>query len=404
MEIQTEETTHVSSLALEEIEARRQQASATMWHVIAVLWHRRRFIAGITAIATVIAVTIALLMPKWYAAEARVLRSEGGMSLLNMADRATGGLSRLLGGSGGDYVRYLAILTSRSMMEGVVDEFDLVRVYGLEDAENPVGFAVEELTDNVEFVVDPEFDYLAVRAYDKDPEQAAAMANFMVAQLNEENTRLSSQSARESRVFIEQRLRQAEADLDSVRSEVQSFQEANGLVELESQAEAFMSSMAEMKGQVAQAEVQYQTLAQQYGPDNPQVQAARAAVQAARRQVSSALGGQDSLLPVSMRDLPAMTRRYAGLMQEQLIQAQVIETIYPLYEQALFQERSEASAVQVVDTAVPPIRAARPSRRLIVLVTLISAFLLTAVFVIAQAWLDQNYRGLAQRFDEAASS
>ena len=107
MEIQTKETTHGDGLAREDA-ARREQASETMWYVIAVLWRRRRFVAGVTAAATVIAVIIALLLPKWYAAEARVLRSEGGMSLLSMADRATGGLSRLLGGGGGDYVRYLA--------------------------------------------------------------------------------------------------------------------------------------------------------------------------------------------------------------------------------------------------------------------------------------------------------
>ena len=173
--------------------------------------------------------------------------------------------------------------------------------------------AVETLTENVEFDVDVEFDYLAVRAYDQDPERAAAMANFMVGRLNEENAQLSSQSARESRVFIERRLRRAESDLDSVRSEMQSFQEVNGVVELESQAQAFMSSMAELRGQVAQAEVRYQTLAQQYGPDNAQVQAARAAMQAARRQISGALGGQDAMLPVSYAAPPGHDAALRGV-------------------------------------------------------------------------------------------
>ncbi|MEP0545426.1 MAG: Wzz/FepE/Etk N-terminal domain-containing protein [Rhodothermales bacterium] len=403
MEIKTQETTHGDGLALED-EARREQASQTLWTGLAILWQRRRFIAGVTALAAIVSIVVALLMPKWYAGEARVLRSEGGMSIMGMMDRASGGLSRLLGAGGGDYVRYLAILTSRSMLESVVEEFDLVRVYDIEadDDENPLDMAVEELTDNVEFDVDVEFDYLAVRAYDKDPEQAAAMANFIVAQLNEANARLTSQSARESRIFIEQRLRKAESDLDSVRGELQQFQEANGFVELESQAQAFITSMATLKGQVAEAEVRYQTLAQQYGPDNPQVQAARTALQAARRQVNAALGGQDAMLPVSMQELPSMSRRYAELMQDQLIQAEVIENIYPLYEQSLFQERSEASAVQVVDEAVPPMRAAKPSRRMIVVVVTLSAFMLACLFAFAHAWLWQNRAQLAHRLHAAS--
>ena len=402
MEIKTQETPHGDGLGLED-EARREKASDTLWNGIAILWQRRRFIAGVTALAAIISIVIALLMPKWYAGEARVLRSEGGMSLMGMMDRASGGISRLLGGGGGDYVRYLAILTSRTMMESVVDEFDLVKVYDIEadDGDDPTDLAVETLTENVEFDVDVEFDYLAVRAYDQDPERAAAMANFMVNRLNEENAQLSSQSARESRVFIERRLRRAESDLDSVRSEMQSFQEVNGVVELESQAQAFMSSMAELRGQVAQAEVRYQTLAQQYGPDNAQVQAARAAMQAARRQISGALGGQDAMLPVPMQQLPAMSRRYAELLQAQLIQAQVIQTIYPLYEEALFQERSEASAVQVVDDAIAPRMAARPSRRMIVIGTTLSVFLLACVFVFAHLWLWQNRTYLARRLHEA---
>ncbi len=406
MKVQTEETAHGDGLAFDETrsdEALRDRTSQVLWNGAGLLWQRRRFIVGVTALAAVAAIVLALLLPRWYAAEARVLRSEGGMSLLGMVDRATGGLSSLLGGGGGDYVRYLAILTSRTMMESVVEEFDLAEVYGLEadDGEVPANLAVEVLAQNVEFEVDVKFDYLAVRAYDRDPARAAAMANFIVDRLNRENARLSSQSARESRLFIERRLRQAEADLDSVRSEMQAFQEANGVVELESQAQAFMGSMAELRGRVAEAEVRYQTLAQQYGPDNAQVQAARAAMQAARRQISGALGGRDALMPVSMQELPAMTRRYAELLQAQLIQAQVIETIYPLYEQALFQERSEASAVQVVDEAIAPRQAARPSRRTIVLVTTLSAFLLACVFVFAHLWLWQNRAHLARRLREA---
>ncbi len=407
MTIKTEETVRGDGLAfgdeLSDAE-RRERTSHALWSTAGTLWQRRRLILGITTAAAIASVVIALLLPKWYAAEARVLRSEGGMSLTGVLSQATGGLSSLLGGGGGDYIRYMAILTSRTMMEAVVDEFDLAEVYGIEaeDGQDPTGLAVEMLAANVGFDVDVKFDYLGVLAYDQDPERAAAMANFMVAELNEANARLSSQSARESRLFIEERLRQAEADLDSVRADLQAFQEENGVVELESQAQAFMTAMAASKTRVAEAEVRYQTLAQQYGPDNARVQAARAAAQAARRQVSGALGGRDELLPIALQDLPATTRRYAELMQNQLIQAQIIQSIYPLYEQALFQERSEASAVQVVDAAVPPRMAARPSRRMIVIGTVMSAFLLACVFVLAHGWLKRNRTHLARRLHEAS--
>src|SRR5690606_8596840 len=159
-----------------------------------------------------------------------------------------------------------------------------------------------------------------------------------------ENARLTSESARRTREVIERRLNRATADLDSVRSELQAFQETHGLVELEAQAEAMMQSAASLRAEVARLDVQYQTLVQQYGPDNPQVRAARQARAAAQQQINQVLGGRDALLPVAMRDLPALTTRYAQLMQEQLIQREVLETIYPIYEQALITETSEAEA------------------------------------------------------------
>ncbi len=405
MEIRTEETAHGDGLALED-EARRQQATKTLWYGAGVLWRRRRFVAGFTALVAVASIVIALLLPKWYAAEARVLQPEGGGigGLLGIVNRATGGLGSLLG-RGGGYERYLAILTSRSMMEEVVDRFDLIGVYDvdLDEGERAARFqAVEKLIKNVDFEVKLDYDYLAVVAYDRDPERAAQMANFMVEKLNVENARLTSETARQTRQVIEQRLHRATADLDSVRSELQTFQETHGLIELEAQAEAMMQSVALSRAEAARLDVQYQTLARQYGPDNPQVQAARHARAAAQAQIDQVLGGQDQLLPVSMRDLPALTSRYAQIIQEQLIQQQILETVYPIYEQALFQEQIEAEAVQVVDEAVAPILAARPSRRAIVIGMTLTALLLACLFVLGQAWLRRHAAPLSARLRQAA--
>jgi uncharacterized protein involved in exopolysaccharide biosynthesis len=162
-----------------------------------------------------------------------------------------------------------------------------------------------------------------------------------------------------------------------------------------------MQSVADLKAEAAQFEVRYRTLAQQYGPNNPRVEAAREARNAARAQVNQVLGGQDELLPVAMQDLPSLNRRYVELRQDELIQAQTIETIYPIYEQVIFQEQTEAVAVQVVDDAVPPPLAAKPSRKLIVIGATMSAFLLACVFALAYGWTRKNYRLIALRLQSA---
>lgn len=383
--------------------ALRPSEDPTIWTLLVPLYRRRRLIVGVTGVMAVLAVVLALLTPKWYAAEARVLPPEdGGLSVMGLVRSAAGGLGGLLGGGGGEYSRYLTILTSRSMMEDVVDRFDLVEVYELEEREHPRYYTTQMLRENVEFEISMDYNFIAVRAYDRDPERAAAMANFMVERLNERNTALSAQNARQTRLLIEARLDRAQTDLDSVRAELQAFQEEHGVVELESQTQAFMQSLGTLKAEAARLEVQYQTLAQQYGPDNPNVQAAREARRAAQAEVNRVLGGRDAMLPVALRNLPALGRRYAELLQEQIIQQQVIETVYPLYEQTIFQEQNDTEAVQVIDEAVPPVLAARPSRRFMVVAITLTAFVLACLFVLAQALLRQHGPHALQRLHHAA--
>jgi len=370
------------------------------WGAAALLIARWRFVAVVAGIAGVVAVVLALTLPREYAADARVLQPEssGLAGLMGIADRASGGLGRLLtGGSGGDYTRYLAILNSRSLRESVIEEFDLVRVYDVESKSYPMEAALNRLDRNLEFRVNADYRDLAIIAYDRDPARAAAMANFITDELNRRHARMTSESARQTRVFVEQRLLEARTDLDSLQGQMQALQEQHGVVELESQAQAFMTAMATQSARTAELEVRYHTLLSQYGPDNPQARAARDAYVAAQALERRVLGGGEALMPVALREMPALARQYATIMQEQMIQAKVIETIYPLYEQAQFQERSEAQAVQILDPAIVPNQAARPSRRMIVAATVLTALFGACLFLLGQAWLAQNHYLIASR-------
>ena len=192
-----------------------------------------------------------------------------------------------------------------------------------------------------------------MQVLDRDPNRAALMANRFVEILNERHIELSASSARENRLFLERRLTEAEAELDSVLAELQAFQEQSGVVEIEAQTDALMSAVADAQSQLARTEVEYEALRSLYGDENPDVQAAAAAVASARRQVAGLAGGDQSMMPVPIRQLPAVGRRYAELTVELTTQKAILEVVRPLYEQSVLTERQEVSAVQVLDPAIP---------------------------------------------------
>ena len=107
-------------------------------------------------------------------------------------------------------------------------------------------------------------------------------------------------------------------------------------------------------------------------------------------------------MPVPMRRLPALGRQYATIEQELLTQAKIIEVVRPLFEQARLAERRDAKAVQVIDPASVPVRKAEPKRSTLVVVAALSAFILTAAFLLALALIRLKAPLIAEKLRTAS--
>lgn len=384
----------------------RERAAFTerVAEAVIIAWEWRKFIAGVTVSVAVLSVAISLLLPKWYMAEARVLPPEdsgaGGIAAA-MLRNLPGAASSLLGAGGGagDYTRYLTILTSRQMLDSVIEEFDLHTVYKTHDNRSPWDDAREELAANVEFEIDNKYDFLSITVLDKSPERAAAMANFFVARLNEVNADLTSSNAANFRRYTEQRYNTALASLDSTLDAVEVFQREFGLIDLPAQSVGFFEQVGTLRAEAVRAEVEFEALREQFGDTNPRVLAAKSVVDAANRTYHRALSGAEATLPVSLTEMPGVIRRYADLERERILQTRIIEVIAPMYEQARFDEEREIQAVQVIDYATPPVLKAKPRRSLLVIASTFSAFLLAVAYVIASTWWRSNSPRFTQMFE-----
>lgn len=384
----------------------------TFWNTVGALYRHWRLITAATFTVAVLSVVISLLLPDWYRASTRLLPPEsGGPS--NIAAMMGGSSNEQLGsiassllggGAGGNYTRFMSLLTSETVMEAVVDSFDLTRVYETTESRAPVGDAISELRGNVSFVIDDEYEHLSIRVYDRDPQRAADMANFFARHLNERHTELSSQNAATYRRFIEERYRDVEAALDSARLAKQEFEEQHGVIQLPDQARQFLTSLAELRTETIQNEIRLEALRTQYGPNNTQVNLQEQLVEAARRQHEQMMGGSDVLLPVAYQNLPSLSRRYAEIMQEVTIQERILEYVRPLYEEARFDEQREKTAVQIVDPARPPVEAAWPVRSLICILATVSGFLLIIFGVVVWERMQANRSYLIRRLQETVSA
>ena len=361
-----------------------------LWISLAAILRWRWFIVAFTLLVGAASVAITLAMPNWYAASARVLPPEAsGANPITAALMRNAGsaASALLGGVSSDYARYLAILSSRRVLEGVVEEFDLVRAYELQDKEHPEDEALRQLQTNVSFPVDEDYEFLSVVVFDTNPERAARMANYMVAQLNAINTELSSRTASNYRRFVERRSQEAQVALDSLMDEGQAFQQRYGILDLDVQTQAYFTQLAELRAGATLAEIQYEALRSQLGEENDEVRALGAVASAAQGKVATMMAGGEAVLPVAQAEMSDVARGFLDLRREAEVQRQILEVVQPLVEQARFEEEKQVEAVQVVDAAEPPVRKVKPRRSVLVIVATVSGFLLATLFVLLYtAW------------------
>lgn len=372
---------------------------------VAVLWHRRRLVGAGTAVVAVLTVVISLLLQNRYEASTRLLLPEGGSGgtlAAALGDNLPAAARALFSNNASSgYLRYLSILSSRTVLDTVVDHFDLETVYDIDDGPTSTDDAREVLRDHLKLIVDTEYEFLQVNVIDRDPARAADMANFVVQELQRVNADLASQNAANFRFYVEQRYQQVENDLNAVLGELTAFREKHGILNLTTQAETFFESVAAMRSVVFEAEIQHARLRAELGEASTAARAASQALDTAQRAYGAALGGQERILPVPQDSLPSVGRQYFDLEQDRVVLSTILEYMRPILEDARFDEQRQIEAVQVIDPAVPPSRKAYPRRAVICVVGTMSAFMLLVVFVLALEWWQRNHRRIAHRLRDA---
>ncbi len=377
----------------------------TWWHMLGVLFRWRRFIIIVTGVMAVVSVVISLMLPVWYKASSRLLLPNSGGS--GIASALLGDLSSaaesLLGGGGGDYVRYMAILHSRAVKEQIVERFDLINVYDLAEEEFASEEALSALADNIEFVIDDEYDFMSIEVFDQDAQRAADISNYFIELLDEENNRLTRQTAGNFRAYVESRYDLAEEERGAMLDSLASFQRKYGVIDLEAQTEAYFSQLAELRASTLQYEIQLNGMRAQFGEGNQQVKNMQSMVEAANQSFQDALDGREMVMPVSQEEAPEMVRQFLNLTMERTIQERILELVAPMLEQARFEEERQSETLQVVDAAVAPFEKAKPKRMIIVIGATLSAFILALVFVLLLDWWKRNSPRFASRIREASA-
>lgn len=356
----------------------------------------KRLILAIILSAIVISTVISFLLPKIYAAKASIMPPQHENSI------AAGFVSNLTGGFGniaGDFLGiespadiWVGILNSNTVKDTVIERFKLRGVYDQETIEETRA----KLDKHVSISKSKE-QIVSITVEDKDPERAAMMANAFVEVLDDVNKNVSMSNGRKTRLFIEQRLVDAKAELADVENRIRKFQEKNKAVRIDEQSKVIMDAIGAVKGQLMAKEVELETLLTYAQPEHPQVQLLKSQVRELNSKLtefetdSRGAFGKDIFIPTAK--MPDLAIQYARLVRDAKVQETLYELLIQQYEMARLQEAKDSSTVQVLDIAKTPEKKAKPRKALLIS----GATVCAAFFSIILAFLLEYRESSARR-------
>jgi capsule polysaccharide export protein KpsE/RkpR len=345
-------------------------------------------------LVAVIVAGITLMIPNRYQSSANLIPSQRpslGFDLFSEGGGISSLASSFLGNENeAEANKYIILLSSFTTSKQVVESFDLVKHYDLEESETPLISAIEELKERTKFESKEEGNFV-ITIEDESPELAKNMADFFVHKLNEENIRISTSDAKMYREFLEKRVEEAENEIDKLRESTKKFQQQYGVFELPTQTEQYFSLISELTARQIETELRLKLLSETVQPSSETFKNTKSELEAINSKLSEIYSDADSTnLYLNFSQLPEISSQYLELLLEAEIQTEIQKFLVPLYEQARMEEAKALPIVSIIDAPRVPEIKSFPKRSLIVIASGISAFILMILYLMVKLNFIQN--------------
>jgi capsule polysaccharide export protein KpsE/RkpR len=386
----------------DEDEVSGQHLLLRMSSVVGTLFRYRWLIVGTTVVAAVATVAFAILslalpadqspLPNYYRANAKLLLAEGtgvdtSVAVLSALGIAAPRSSTI------DYGRIaLDVLESRSFVDRIVEEHDLVERYGI--TENVRSASREAYLANADFSYNLEKGVLTLGYTAVDRELAYRVTLSMVEQLQSWFQSRGGLSRMQTLESLEEKALEVEQEIVTLQNRIRAFQEEHGALTVEEIAERQSALLNNLYTQLVELDVRIRNqraLARiENDPALARLQVERNNVAQQIAEIERGYSGSGESLP-SRDELPELALRFSRLQTDLEIQERIYKAVTEQYEVARLTSDS-AAAFTVLEEPEVPDRKEGPSRgRLVISVTL-GTFIASCLLAFLVDWTRAFFR------------
>lgn len=342
-----------------------------------VLAKYKKTVLGFTLGVGVVAALISLALPKEFKATTKLLppqqQQTGAAALLSQLGGMSGAAAGVAGLKNPNDL-YIGMLNSRTVADRLIARFDLKKVYGLDSQEK----TRIELAENSS-ISSSRDSLITIEVLDKDPKRAAPLANAYVEELVRLTKVLAVTEAGQRRLFYERQLETAKNNLANAEVKLKGAIDTHGFISVDAESRGLAETIAKMRAQVSAKEIQLSSMTAFVTTDNPAYRQVQEELASLRAQLAKLENGR----PASAE--PVGENQAQGLENIRILRdVKYYEMLYELlakqYEVARLDEAKDTSIIQVLDPAVEPERKSKPHRALIVLFSVVLAFIASVAY------------------------
>jgi tyrosine-protein kinase Etk/Wzc len=348
--------------------------------LLIVLANHKKLILGLPMVVAVLAAGFSLLIPNIYTATTRILPPQSQSSASALLAQQLGGLAGLAGAAGikNPSDLYVGMLRSRTVADNLIQRFDLNKVYEQRLQSN----TRSQLESNT--VITPGKDgIISIHVDDKDPKQAAEIANAYVEELFKLTKVLAVTEASQRRLFFERQLAEAKDSLVASEATARQALETGGLVQVEGQGRALAEITARLRGQITVKEVQIGAMRTFASDRNPDLRLAQQELESLKRELAK-FEGTSERPPEGRKAGKSEGLNSVGLLRNVKYHETIYELLAKQFELSKIDEARDSAVVQVMDRALEPDRKSKPKRLQIVILVALVTGVLVVIFALAR--------------------
>jgi uncharacterized protein involved in exopolysaccharide biosynthesis len=284
---------------------------------------------------------------------------------------------------------HIEILKSRTAAEHVVRKHNLVEYYNAKtiyDACDDLRSVLEtdlskEMIITLDVKVSTGFLPLFFADLDSTKKFAAKLSNSYVEALDNINTEKISYKAKRTREYIEEQLEITKSLLNSSEEKLMEFKQKNKTISLSEQLKSAIESSAEIKAELIQTEIEIGLLEPNLRDDSPALIALRKKLSELKQEYNKfEIGTEDYL--IAFEDVPELSKEFADILREVKIQNEIYLLLQQQYYKEKIQENKDLPTIEVLDEAIPPLKASGPRTIFSTVLGGIFTFLLVSLYYI----------------------